>query len=248
MAKVLLGTTALVSVVLAGAAQAADIPLRKAPAALAPAPFSWSGFYIGGHVGAGWGTKEWSDLVIDGDPITAAPFGNYNINGFLGGGQIGLNWQSGWTVFGVEADASWSDLHGGGGCFFAGKFSCRSKVEWFGTVTGRVGAAVDRALIYLKGGGAWAHEKHDIFFNGKGGGLIARLSDTRWGWTVGGGIEYAFAPAWSAKVEYNYLDFGKKGHGFSFDDGQTIVNFGMDVRQSIHAVKFGLNYRFTSGR
>src|SRR5262245_8003437 len=143
-----LGTTALAAVVVAGGAQAADMPV-KAP--VYSAPFNWTGFYIGAHIGAGWATTEFSN------PNSGIVFSNYNLNGFLGGGQIGYNWQSGWAVFGVEADASWTDIKGSSDCF---TFDfCRSKIDALGTITARFGGTVDHALIYVKGGGAWAHEK-----------------------------------------------------------------------------------------
>jgi outer membrane immunogenic protein len=212
----LFGTIAVAAVVTVSAAQAADMLRKAPPAPYMAAPFNWTGFYVGAHVGAGWSTKEWSS-----EGVTVA---NYNLNGFLGGGQIGYNWQSGWAVLGVEADASLTNIKGD---FFA--FS--SKIDALGTVTARFGGAVDHALVYVKGGGAWAHEKHTIE------GEISD-SQTRWGWTVGTGVEYAFAPNWSGKVEYNFLDFGKANF---FGD---VVDGGVDIRQTVHTVKFGLNYRF----
>src|SRR5437867_4945502 len=136
-----------------GTANAADMPTKAPMAPVYATPFNWTGFYIGAHVGAGWSTKEWSEegLVLL----------NYNLNGFLGGGQLGYNWQSGWAVFGVEADASWTDIKGSGTCFV--DFQCSSKIDALGTITARFGGAVDRALVYVKGGGAWVHDKHTFF-------------------------------------------------------------------------------------
>jgi outer membrane immunogenic protein len=198
----------------------------KAP--LAPyvaAPFNWTGFYIGAHVGAGWSTNEWIDRGL--------PQANYNLNGFLGGGQIGYNWQSGWAVWGVEADASLTNLKGGGVCF--GVLECSSKIDALGTITARFGGAVDHTLVYVKGGAAWVHEKHTFdepLFDEE-----FTESKTRWGWTVGTGVEYAFAPNWSGKVEYNFLDFGKANSFGAVFDGL------LDIRQTVHTVKLGLNYR-----
>ena len=226
-----LGTAALAALVAASAAQAADMP-RKAP--LAPyvgAPFNWTGFYIGAHVGAGWSTKEWTLLQSD---FPSSPIGNFNLNGFLGGGQIGYNWQSGWAVFGVEADASAADIKGSTLC--TNLAFCSSKIDALGTITARFGGAVDRALVYVKGGGAWEHEKNARI------GTEFSESKTRWGWTVGTGVEYAFAPNWSGKVEYNFLDFGKAN--FFRDTIAEAEGVSVDIRQSVHTVKFGLNYRF----
>ncbi len=213
-----LGTTALATVMVVGVAQAADMP-AKAPAYAAP--FNWTGFYIGAHVGAGWSTNKW---FLENGFVDA----NFNLNGFLGGGQIGYDWQSGWAVFGVEADASWTDIKGNASC--DGLDQCSSKIDALGTITAKFGGAVDRALVYVKGGVAWVHEKHTFDF-------VLSDSDTRWGWTVGTGVEYAFAPSWSGKVEYNFLDFGKDH--FSLSDAREF-----DIRETVHTVKFGINYRF----
>jgi len=249
----------------AGAAQAADL-LTKAPVLKAPAgaPFSWTGFYIGGHAGGGWGDKKWSDWF---DPIneisTVAPDASYHVNGPLAGGQIGYNFQSGWTVFGVEADASWTGIKGHGnndpfkfapplvpsgtGCLDLQE--CTSKIEALGTITARLGVAVDRVLFYAKGGAAWVHEKHtvrasdptapnDPLFN-----FTSTTSQTRWGWTAGGGIEYGFTQNWSAKIEYNYLDFGKDEVAFTLP-APTGFGVGGTLRQTLQVVKAGVNYRF----
>jgi len=251
----LLVASALATVMVAGAAQAADLP-TKAPVYKVPgaAPFSWTGFYIGGHGGYGWGTKEWSDFI---DPTPAnhvsvpGPDTRYHVNGFLAGGQVGYNWQSGWTVYGVEADASWADIDGhgkgpalGGSCLQQDD-GCETKIRALGTIAARLGVAVERSLLYVKGGAAWVHEKHttgshsdpDPDFRWSG-----TTSETRWGWTIGGGVEYAFAPNWSTKIEYNYLDFGKDRVNFTFTPSQTFAASG-DLRQTMHVVKFGLNYR-----
>jgi outer membrane immunogenic protein len=261
----LLVTSALATVMVAGAAQAADLP-TKAPVYKAPtaAPFSWTGFYIGGHVGAGWGDKKWSDWF---DPInelgTVGPDASYKVNGPLAGGQIGYNFQSGWTVFGIEADASWTDIKGNGnndpfvfpgiksgfGCLDLNG-ACTSKIEALGTITGRLGVAVDRVLFYAKGGAAWVQERHtvrafdlsapnDPLFN-----FTSTTSQTRWGWTAGAGIEYAFTNSWSAKVEYNYLDFGKDEVSFTLP-APTGFGVGGTLHQTLHVVKGGLNYRFS---
>ena len=220
----LLSSTILGGILAAGMAQAADMPTPVYKAQPTPVAFSWTGFYIGAHVGAGWGTKEWNPDDVE---------GSYTINGFLGGGQIGYNWQTGWVVLGVEADASAAGLKGSGLCNF-GNDGCTSRVDALGTITGRIGGTVDHALLYLKGGAAWVHDKHTDLFDG-----FSTASQTRWGWTVGGGIEYAFTSNWSGKLEYNYMDFGTRSVRFTGDD-----NFNVDLRQTIHAVKIGLNYRF----
>lgn len=234
-------------VLMLGETQAADMPI-KAPA-VAPAAFSWTGFYIGVHGGAGWGTKTWRDAFFDtdtgpGPQFDPGPLGSYNVNGFIAGGQIGYNWQAGWVLFGIEADASWANLKGGNFCI-AETNQCSSEVKAFGTITGRLGGIfLDRALLYVKGGAAWVHEEHtlSLFFDGPDVDIATTNSKTRWGWTVGTGIEVAFTANWSGKIEYNYLDFGKGSIDFSYPTQDLIVHFPID--QNLHVVKFGVNYRW----
>jgi outer membrane immunogenic protein len=243
----LLSATAA-SLIMGGAAHAADF---FAPPMPVPA-FDWTGLYIGAHVGGGWGTKEWTDpFGVKGgqrETVFDGTLGSYNINGFLGGGQIGYNWQHDWVVFGVEAQASWADMKGSD-LFFAAKegelfVSGRSKVDALGSFAGRIGGSFDRTMLYVKGGAAWAREKHtlDIFFLGKERGDRGSSSDTRWGWMLGAGVEHAFTDSISGKLEYNYMDFGKKSHRFRISQEDEVI--GARIRQDIHLVKAGINFRF----
>jgi outer membrane immunogenic protein len=239
MRKLLFATVALATVVAANTAFAADLayrtPAYKAPIA-PPVPWSWTGCYIGGHFGGGFGNKRWGDPRVGG-----TEFSNHDVDGALGGGQLGCNYQTGMWVFGAEADASWADLTGSSlNTFSAGTLTDHSKVDFLGTITGRIGVTWDRALFYAKGGAAWAHDKFSVTAN-PSGATLATADDTRWGWTVGAGIEYAFAPSWSAKVEYDYMDFGKQGATFS---GPFVLPFNFDIDQHIHVVKAGINYKF----
>ncbi|WP_170149624.1 outer membrane protein [Rhodoplanes roseus] len=258
MHRRLLLTNVIAAVLSVGAAHAADLPARmpvKAPVVAAPV-FSWTGFYIGAHAGYGWGKNDWSNSY---DPI----FGNlsaveakYDVSGGLAGGQIGFNYQVNQFVFGVEADASWANIKGDGnvsypqfngalGCVQQSD-NCTSKIDALGTITGRVGVAYDRALFYAKGGAAWARSKHtagshvdpDPAFQ-----YSTEIENTRWGWTLGAGIEYAFAPNWSAKIEYNYLDLGNEEVTFAFNPNLSST-YAATLDQSLHIVKAGINYRF----
>ena len=211
-----------------GVASAADMPAKARP--MPPATTgSWEGLYFGAHIGAAFGTIE------SGVPAPPFPIVSAAVNGFIGGGQIGYNFQSGPVVFGVELDASGSGLKGTAPCLIV--LTCDRKVDWFGTVTGRVGFTADRALIYVKGGGAWANFDYNTSLVGVG---IASANEDKWGWVVGAGIEYAFMPNWSAKLEYNFMDFGKDTIVFNTVGGGTV---NVDSQQYIHAVKFGVNYR-----
>jgi len=231
VAALLLASTSLFTVG-TQAANSADLPYKAArPAPIAAPVVNWNGFYIGAHVGGAWGTIEsqFTDVPL--------PIASGSINGFLGGGQIGYNIQSGIFVFGVEADASWTNLQGTTPCFLL--VSCKREADFLGTVTGRVGLTADRALIYVKGGAAWAHFEHET---SAGGALVATADKTVWGWTVGTGVEYAITTNWSAKLEYNFMDFGKNTLAFSSPIGGGGVN--VDTTSYVHAAKFGVNYRF----
>jgi outer membrane immunogenic protein len=215
-------------------AMAADIsrPVYKAPPAGAlPVTYDWTGFYIGGHVGYGWAEKDWRDA-----------FGlnvSNKANGFLGGGQVGFNYQIGQFVLGAEGDFSWSGINGGTstGAIIGAPVGAtfNTDVRWISTLTGRAGVAFDRWLVYGKGGVAWANDRFST--NAYTFPASVDVTDTRIGWTAGAGVEYAFAPNWSAKLEYDFADFGNRA--VSFAPGTST-----NIDQQVHMVKFGVNYKF----
>src|SRR5215831_2109498 len=192
---------------------AADLPAVKAPVLKAPvlkapaALWSWSGLYIGGHIGASLGLTDIADPFgppIYGDKVRTP--------GFIGGGQIGFNHQVGSVVFGVEADVSVVSSDGTNTCFaFSGdsvSSNCRVRPDLYTTVTGRLGYAVDRSLFYVKGGAAWTRGTVDMFVNQNPNGVFTSSSSfVTPGWTVGAGLEHALTSAWSVKLEYDYLSF-----------------------------------------
>ena len=255
------GLTSFAVIGIATLANAADLavgPTYKAPPPVAAPVATWAGLYIGGHIGAGWGDKT----LMCAEGCAPLPTGfvdaNGTVSGILGGGQIGYNLQlmPQW-VAGIEADVSAADVKGNYSCFgvfdqhfgFADQCSSRSNV--LGTVVGRVGPTVGQAWIYLLGGAAWTYDHHTnnsvelttfTVFN-------YRAEETRWGYTIGAGIEYAFTPNWSAKIQYNFMDFGT--HTVSFVDqfSSTVLgqppSFAEDIKQRIHTVTFGVNYRFS---
>jgi outer membrane immunogenic protein len=188
MNRFLLATVSSLAVAIATQAGAADLPMKARAPAMVDAPWSWTGFYIGAHVGAGWGTKEWND------PTESSLFSDAQgtVNGVLGGVQAGFNYQFAphWLV-GIEGDFSGADVKGTYPCFVSnGPDTCTSKSTWFATLTGRVGATVDHALVYVKGGAAWTHDDYtDSFISD--GTEIWRASHTRLGYVLGTGIEYA---------------------------------------------------------
>jgi len=235
------------SAVLAAFAQtasAADLPPYRPPLPPMAAPFSWTGFYIGAHAGSAWFLKE--QTFTTGVPALIVNDNNYVGTGFLGGGQVGFNYQVASWVLGAEAQFSWADLEGKDNCVIASPIAlvnCRTKVDWLGTVAGRLGFAFDRTMVFVKGGGAWVHDNYDTSFFATPFPNI-HVEDTRWGWMFGTGVEHAFFGNWSAKVEYDYLDFGTRTTAFPGLLALIGANEAVDIRQRIHLVKFGLNYRF----
>jgi len=201
------------------AANAADIP-RAAPAYKAPVAipvYNWTGFYLGINGGYGWGRTTW-----DG-------FGSATTSGWLIGLTAGYNWQalgSPW-VFGLEGDIDWTNIRGTVAC--AG--GCETRNRWLGTVRGRIGYAIDRVMPYITGGLAVG----DIQAN-RGG--FTGVSDTKAGWTLGGGLEAAVALNWTAKIEYLYVDLGSIGCNAIACGAPT------NVSSRNHLVRAGLNYRF----
>jgi outer membrane immunogenic protein len=217
-----------------GSAQAADLPPARRPAAVAPvayAPpvYNWSGIYVGGNLGAGFAHSSWSD------PFTGAD-NTFNKTGFIGGGQIGANWQIDALVLGIEGDFDWTGLKGSTHDSLANTIN--TDTQWTSTVTGRIGAAFDRLLVYAKGGVAFAHDKdslNDTFGN------TATASLTRTGWTAGAGLEYAFAPNWTARIEYDYLGFGNETLNLSTP---TTPAYSTNTSLNVQEVKAGINFKF----
>jgi outer membrane immunogenic protein len=210
-----------------GPAPAADVPVR-APVAKAPATaralFNWSGFYYGVNAGYGWGESSHTDTG------TGASSGKLDVDGWLLGGTVGANWQSGAWVGGVEADLAWANPDGSGGSAAACAGPCSTQLNWFGTGRVRAGFAADAYLFYVTGGAAFGGVKA-----GQGG--FGSGSDTRIGWTVGAGVETALAQNWTAKLEYLYADLGDKN---TYSVGAT--PFTVDYKS--HIVRMGLNYKF----
>jgi outer membrane immunogenic protein len=229
MKKLLLGAAAMIA--FAVPAVAADLPARpytKAPAYTAPENvYNWTGFYIGGHLGG----------AFAGDNNIAGSDGR-----FLGGVQGGADYQfaRNWVV-GIEAQYSWLPTNNNGGLVFPGGTLLTQDTRGLGSVTGRLGYTWGPALLYAKGGYAF----HDNSINASIAGISQPFTSSgnkRDGYTVGGGLEYLFAPNWSAKVEYQYYNFGNT----TFTGGPADI-VGANVRNDEHTVKAGLNYRFGWG-
>jgi outer membrane immunogenic protein len=249
-AAVLLGTSQIAS--------AADLPVKAmaAPAVV----WNWTGFYIGGHVGAGWGTTETTLTGVSIVPpiipplAFSIPLSQNSRSGFLGGAQAGYNWQSGLFVFGVQADIAGMDVKGTTPCLLI--LSCTGKSDWLATATGRLGAVVlDRGLVYAKGGGAWMNTTHsvnlpNIGIGGIAGQELTSKESTAWGWTIGLGTEWMITRNWSAFVEYDYMEFDKKSETFLINPaltGPIRVNVNADIVNKLSVAKVGVNYKFDWG-
>jgi outer membrane immunogenic protein len=247
-------------------ASAGDIPM-KAPVYAPPASpvFSWTGFYIGANAGYGWGPANAiyvapgppnGFLPIDQGAVSANGSASLDPKGFVGGGQIGYNWQFAPTSFlGVEADFQAFNLSDS----FDGTFTTseatphitHTKVDadWLFTLRGRSGYALDRLLVYGTGGLAVAKVNFEQTnsFPGLAPTDSFSLSDTRSGWTVGGGVEYAFWDNWSVKAEYLYVDLGNIS-GTSTTPGIFVavlpIQFSHNTDFKANIVRGGINYRF----
>lgn len=213
-----------------GNALAADaVAVEEAPAVVTV--FDWTGAYVGGVAGYGWGTTNAED---DGSPSD-----DIDYDGFLGGVTVGYNKQFGQVVLGVEADLSAAGLSGSGdggvswGCGFTD--TCTFDVDWLGTVRARAGYAFENFLPYLTAGLAFGGIKGEL--SGCPGDEWCG-SDTKAGWAAGGGVEWAFNEKWSAKAEYLYVDLGKG----EFDSGGG--GSGFEAEFKFHTIRLGVNYHF----
>ncbi|RAI31279.1 hypothetical protein CH340_19130 [Rhodoplanes serenus] len=213
-------------------------PVFKAPPVPVAMPVSWQGLYVGVHAGTIWGKTDFDYLVgTSTEPKYA---------GALLGGQAGYNWQFGRWVLGLEGDIAWSNAKGATGCPNAFFFSCETHMDWFATLTGRVGYTWERTLFYAKGGFAAAEVTQQTVFNpsifgnpaGPATGPVNGSSQTAGGWTVGLGAEYAITASVSAKAEYLYYNLGT-------DRYVVDNNLQVDARERGGLARVGINYRFS---
>jgi outer membrane immunogenic protein len=242
MKKFLLATVGLLALGMAAPASAADLaarPYTKAPPPMIAAIYDWSGFYIGAN--GGWASSRncWGIVPIAGAVIAD---GCADRSGGVAGGQIGYRWQTGQFVFGLEAQGDWADLSGQSVSLFNPAFTTRTKVEDLGLFTGQIGYAWNAALLYLKGGAAFTRNRFDILTT-LGGVNVATASSNRWGGTVGVGLEYGFAPNWSAGIEYDHLFMGDSNNSFSVVN-PLLAGAANRISQDVDMVTVRVNYRF----
>jgi outer membrane immunogenic protein len=258
MKKLFLATTALVALI-AVPAGAADMAVKYRPAPVVPVCSNFGGGYIGGNVGWGYHDYKYHDKgnlvqTIDDDLPTSA---NLKDDRWNAGVQIGYNWQARCTVFGIEADWSWTNsrpsgtfLDGDGGT--QDSIDIESRMRWFGTVRAKTGVVVDNVLIYVTGGLAYANFNRSLTVNEDAPATSAVFSSsrTRWGWVAGVGTEWAMWDNWSLKSEFLYMRFVNDETSFG---AVTVngVNFGVPGRTYLFnnqdeawVTRIGLNYRF----
>jgi outer membrane immunogenic protein len=289
------------------AAIAADMSLPPRPyAPYAPAyyhsavVYEWTGFYVGLSAGGGFGlggvdnrvTSVFCNITAAGcDPdqassaaAAAVPAGldKTHPSGFIGGGQIGYNYQMGWFVWGVEADFSGADISGSNSKTVTATVvdtnttplpttivdtisgTAHQKLDWFGTLRGRVGfVPFTPLLVYATGGLAYGHVSADTTLSETAtvtgisvpvcpcsATSTASTSSTQFGWTVGGGAEWMFAPHWSLKAEFLYYDLGHVSADMTLTQlsasGVPFTTIGITSRVNFNGdiARGGINYRF----
>ena len=243
MKKFLLGSAALASLI-AAPAMAADLPVKYRP----PPPvyvFSWTGCYVGGNIGGLWVNKDVTGpfggtVSADGSSWAAGVQGGCNYQ-FAGGWVVGIQGDYDWANAGFSRDTS--------GFFFNNPSTIDFRVRSVASLTGRVGYAWDRFLGYVKGGGAWERDELTVdFFNT---GVIASRSETRSGWTIGFGGEYAFTNSITGFVEYDYYNFGNRSNDVVCGLNACFANtfdLPISVKETKSVFKVGLNYLFGQGQ
>lgn len=274
-------------------ATAADIRMPVKAPVVVPVAYDWTGFYLGGNVGYSWGrAKNTLDGTLqrqafrtaDGTPVLpaqgpiAGSFGSStDVDGWIGGGQLGYNWHRSNWLFGIEADIQASGEKGNGSqsltlpAFVTGQGplpaltvigTSEHKLNWFGTLRGRVGfLPTQRVLLYATGGLAYGELEASYALTAVGVGTTAlSLSKTRAGWTVGAGAEIGLASRWTAKVEYLYMDLGRANWGavaattnqldtpaVGFNTVTTFTG-AASTKFTDHILRVGINYNFGPGQ
>jgi outer membrane immunogenic protein len=270
MKKFVLISAAILALGATAPARAADLPVMpvKAPPLVV---YSWTGWYIGLNAGYSWGRSNTTLDLLNGatGAVLATTNGKLNLNGWLVGGQLGYNWQSGSWVLGVEGDIQWANEKGSTGvscntifCLptaivaggvLASTVTLNQKIDWFGTLRGRLGTTVisPTVLLYVTGGLAFGHVKSDLTvsgFNANGApiGLASSTSDTNLGWVAGAGLEGVISGRWTGKVEYLYMDLGTfSGTSAVLAAGPPTLQARFSSKVTDHILRAGLNYRFS---
>jgi outer membrane immunogenic protein len=263
--KQFLVAAAAVASMFGSAAMAADLPVKAAPMPMA-AVYNWTGFYIGGNIGYSWGrSNDLSTFTNGAGTVLFSNSSSINLDGVVGGGQVGYNWQVTNWVWGLEADIQGTDEKG------SRNFTCATsvctppfgviavfpgpavpvtpmdqKIEWFGTFRGRAGfLATPTVLLYGTGGLAYGDVRTAETIGA--GAFAFTNTETRFGWTVGAGVEGAIGGNWTAKLEYLYVDLGRTTGTFqttigALGGGVLSSNYSSHITDNV--LRAGVNYRF----
>jgi outer membrane immunogenic protein len=237
----------------ATAVLAADLPVPAAAPAYYPPPpahYDWTGFYFGGHLGAGLGEDAVTTTTTTA-LLNAGTRTNVSPDGVIGGPQVGLQYELAPIVVGVEAtwtSSSASENQNTVALLAITQEQSQTEAHWYATVVGKLGFAANDLLFYAKGGGAWMRVDYtqNTLINGAFGAGAAQqlITDTRTGWTAGAGVEYAFNENLSARLEYDYLGFGTKNYNFTNIQAGGLP---VSIKSDLQTLTAGLNYRFYWG-
>jgi outer membrane immunogenic protein len=252
--KMLAGIAATVAIVATQSAFAADLPVKAGPVPVVAAAYNWTGIYVGLNFGGGWTDVDYlntANTTAFGD-VGGPPGFSHESVGFVGGGQIGANWQIGNFVIGAEAMLDHANMRGkinplrGGPPPLGQDDNFQTRVRSIFLGTGRIGFTWDTALLYAKGGYAGADVEvkvADTVGVNQGAGTS---SGWRSGYTFGGGLEYGFrwAPGLTAAVEYNFISLDSANYQLAGTAAPLLYNFNVDTRD-MHMVTGRLNYRFS---
>jgi outer membrane immunogenic protein len=244
MKKLLLSFTAITAIG-AGSALAADMPVKavyKAPPVISY--YSWTGCFVGGNGGGLWVSKDYNvGGVVGGFGAVGANLGTHTASSGLGGVQIGCDYQfAGSWVIGIQADYDWSRADGSHTDLVTATWTDHSQTTSLGSVTGRLGYSWDRFLGYVRGGYAWERDNYNTYVTATGLNIATANGNTRNGYTVGIGGEFAFTNWLSGFAEYDYYDFGTKTT--TFVDGVGATFGSADIRERKSVFKVGLNLRW----
>jgi len=246
MKKFLLASVGVGAVAASIPAFAADLARRapapaytKAPSMVVSTVYDWSGFYAGLNAGGGSSRNCWG-VVQNNAAVVGGGEGCNSAGGAAVGGQVGYRAQMANFVFGVEAQGDWANFKGSNKNLVDAALTDRTRVNDFGLFTGQVGYAFNNVLAYAKGGAAVVGAKYDTLTTANGAVLDSAKS-TRWGATVGAGVEYGLAPNWSVGVEYDHIFLGNKNLNFA-TAGVTTTTQRISQDADIGLVK--LNYKF----
>jgi outer membrane immunogenic protein len=251
MKKILLGAMATIAVT--APAPAADLPARtytKAAVMAPPVVYNWTGCYLGGNIGGGWAKTQQTRIgLVNGIVFPAQDYGSASGSSFIGGGQIGCDYQFGgnWVV-GAQGMFDFGNVNSSHTLPLFQAYSSMDRAKNIYTATARLGYLfAPQVLAYVKGGGAWTGTDTTLTTQA----LLYQnsLGNNRSGWTVGGGLEWMFAPGWSVFGEYDYMDFGTKN--IAYVPGplspQGVPGDLISTRLTAETLLFGVNYKFNFG-